>query len=178
MSQQQNLENSFLQLLCDKKIQVSIFCLPLSIIFDNTNSADCNNEIKLHCEYNLLSNYAQFIQPEPVPNGFTRVYREDTTFGEIVSNNLVQEFIQEGGYSLKPVIEIDEIKFINKSQTLTLLKNNEIIKTNSVSDCKKLISQGYIAYNNLPQKILITPLFNIVCGLISIFYFFYITKKN
>ncbi len=25
MSQQQNLENSFLQLLCDKKIQVSIF---------------------------------------------------------------------------------------------------------------------------------------------------------
>ena len=161
----------------DSKIQVSLFCLPLSIVFDNTKPSDCNNQIKLHCEYNLLSNYAQFIQSEPVPNNFTRVYREDTPFGEIISNNLVGEFIEEGGYSLEPVIDLDEIKFINKSQTLMLFKNNEIIKTSSISDCKKFISQGYLAYNDLPQKLLKIPFFNIIFGLISIFYFFYISKQ-
>ena len=108
----------------DSKIELSVFCNPLSIVFSNTSPTDCQNVVKI-AEYNLYSNYAQNIQPEPVPDGF-KAYREDTVL-EIVPNAEIQRFINEGGYSLTPVPNKNELKYINSSETLELTKNSKYL---------------------------------------------------
>ena len=127
-------------------------------------------------EYNLYSNYAQNIQPEPVPDGFTRVYREDTVLGEIVPNE-IQRFINEGGYSLTPVLNKNELKYINSSETLELIKNSKIISVDDVEKCKELISQGYLPYNKLPGRTNKIPYVNLIFGVISIYSFVRLSRK-
>ena len=161
----------------DSKIELSVFCNPLSIVFSNTSPTDCQNVVKNSCEYNLYSNYAQNIQPEPVPDGFTRVYREDTVLGEIVPNAEIQRFINEGGYSLTPVLNKNELKYINSSETLELIKNSKIISVDDVEKCKELISQGYLPYNKLPGRTNKIPYVNLIFGVISIYSFVRLSRK-
>ena len=162
----------------DTKIELSIFCTPLTTIFENSSPSDCGDIVKKSCEYNLYSNYAQNIQPEQVPDGFTRVYREDTVLGEIVPNSELQRFIEEGGYSITPVLDKDELKYINTSETLTLIKNGELMDTNSVAQCKILFSQGYLPYNNIPVNSNGVPFINLFVGIFSLYSFYSISKTQ
>ena len=162
----------------DAKIELSIFCKPLTMIFENSSSSDCDNIVKKSCEYNLYSNYAQNIQPEPVPDGFTRVYREDTVLGEIVPNSELQRFIEEGGYSVTPVLDIDELKYINNSETLKLIKNGNLMDTNSVDECQNLFSQGYRPYNDIPSRSNRIPFVNLIVGIFSLYSFYSISKTQ
>lgn len=162
----------------DSKIELSIFCKPLSMVFSDSSPSDCENVVKKSCEYNLYSNYAQNIQPEPVPNGFTRIYREDTVLGEIVPNEELQRFIEEGGYSVTPVLSENELKYINSSESLKLIKNKVLIDTNNINQCTQLISQGYRPYNMLPSRSNRIPFINLTVGLLSIYSFFNLSKKH
>ena len=162
----------------DTKVQVSLFCRPLSLLISSSSPSDCGNIIVKSCEYNLYSNAAQNTEEEEVPDGFTRVYREDTILGEIVPNDKLSNFIDEGGYSLTPVLEKDELKYINETETLLLKKGNSLIKTSSVDGCKELISEGYETTNNISFNLKKLPIINLLYGLISLFFFFYISKEN
>ena len=162
----------------DTKIELSLFCKPLTMIFENSSSSDCDNIVKKSCEYNLYSNYAQNIQPEPVPDGFTRVYREDTVLGEIVPNSELQRFIEEGGYSVTPVLDKDELKYINNSETLKLIKNGILMDTNSVDECQNLLSQGYRPYNDVPSRSNRIPFVNLIVGIFSLYSFYSISKTQ
>ena len=141
----------------DSKIELSIFCKPLSMVFSDSSPSDCENVVKKSCEYNLYSNYAQNIQPEPVPNGFTRIYREDT---------------------VTPVLSENELKYINSSESLKLIKNKVLIDTNNINQCTQLISQGYRPYNMLPSRSNRIPFINLTVGLLSIYSFFNLSKKH
>jgi hypothetical protein len=148
------------------------------MVFSDSSPSDCENVVKKSCEYNLYSNYAQNIQPEPVPNGFTRIYREDTVLGEIVPNEELQRFIEEGGYSVTPVLSENELKYINSSESLKLIKNKVLIDTNNINQCTQLISQGYRPYNMLPSRSNRIPFINLTVGLLSIYSFFNLSKKH
>jgi hypothetical protein len=162
----------------DSKIELSIFCEPLTMIFENSSTSDCDNIVKKSCEYSLYSNYAQNIEPETVPDGFTRVYREDTVLGEIVPNSELQRFIEEGGYSISPVLGKDELKYINNSETLKLFNNGNLRDTNSVAQCKNLISQGYRPYNDIPTSSNKIPFVNLFALIVSIYSFISLAKEK
>ena len=148
------------------------------MVFENTSSSDCDSIVKKSCEYSLYSNYAQNIEPEVVPDGFTRVYREDTVLGEIVPNSKLQSFIEEGGYSTTPVLGKDELKYINNSETLKLIKNGNLIDTNSVAQCKNLLSQGYLPYNDIPTNSNKIPFVNLFALIVSIYSFISLAKEK
>lgn len=162
----------------DSKIELSIFCKPLTMIFENSSPTDCENYLKKSCEYSLYSNYAQNIKPEIVPDGFTRVYREDTVLGEIVKNSELQRFIEEGGYSTVPVLGKDELKYINNSETLKLFKNENLIDTNSVAQCRNLFSQGYRPYNDIPTSSNKIPFVNLFALIVSIYSFIILARER
>ena len=104
-----------------------------------------------------------------MPGGFTRVYREDTVLGEIVPNSELQRFIEEGGYSISLVLGKDELKYINNSETLKLINNGNLMDTNSVAQCKNLISQGYRPYNDIPTRSNKIPFVNLFALIVSIY---------
>tara|TARA_B100001250_G_scaffold67363_1_gene53878 strand:+ start:156 stop:1895 length:1740 start_codon:yes stop_codon:yes gene_type:complete len=162
----------------DTKVQISLLCRPLSFFVSNTSPSDCGDIVVKSCEYNLYSNAAQNTEEEEVPDGFTRVYREDTILGEIVPNEQLSNFIEEGGYSLTPVLGKNELKYINETETLLLKKGDLLVKTSSVNDCKQLISQGYRPSNNISYDSRKLPITNTLYGIASLFFVYYTNKKS
>jgi len=162
----------------DTKVQISLFCRPLSLFVSSTEPSDCNNIVVKSCEYNLYSNAAQNTEEEEVPDGFTRVYRGDTILGEIVPNDQLSNFIEEGGYSLSPVMEKDALKYINETETLLLKKGDSLIKSSNINECKEMISQGYRPANNISFNLNKLPIMNVLYGLITLFFLFYVKSEN
>ena len=165
----------------DTKIQLSLFCTPLSLFNSYTSPSDCNNVVEKSCEYNLFSNEAQNIEyqsKEVVPEGFTRIYRQDTILGEIVPNENLNEFINEGGYSLIPLLSYEELKYINPSQSLLLTNGQETLFTDSIEQCKELLMNGYYPKNEIlfdSEKI---PYINIVFFIGSIYLVIYLSFRK
>ncbi len=159
----------------DTKIELSLFCTPLSLFNSHTSSENCNNVVKKSCEYNLFSNEAQNIEfqsKEVVPDGFTRIYREDTILGEIVPNENLNEFITEGGYSLTPLLSYEELKYINPSQSLLLTNGENILSTSNIEECKELFTKGYLPQNEVLFDSKKIPYVNIIFLLGSIYLIF------
>ncbi len=162
----------------DTKVQISLLCRPLSLFVSSTSPSDCGDIVVKSCEYNLYSNAAQNTEEEEVPDGFTRVYREDTILGEIVPNEQLSNFIEEGGYSLTPVLGENELKYINETETLLLKKGDSLVKTSSVNNCKELISQGYRPTNNVSYDSRKLPITNTLYGIATLFFVYYTNKKS
>ncbi len=162
----------------DTKIQISLFCRPLSLVTMNSQPSDCRSMEVKSCEYNLYSNEAQNTIEEEIPDGFTKVYREDTLSGEIVPNNELSNFINEGGYSLTPVLKENELKYLNQNQTLLLEKGSSFINVSSINECKEMISQGYEPSNNIIFSFRKIPIINIFYGLMTVFFIFLSVKKR
>ena len=162
----------------DTKIQISLFCRPLSLVTMNSQQSDCGSIEVKSCEYNLYSNEAQNAIEEEIPDGFTKVYREDTLSGEIVPNNELSNFINEGGYSLTPVLKENELKYLNQNQTLSLEKGSSFINVSSINECKEMISQGYEPSNNIIFSFRKIPIINIFYGLMTVFFIFLSVKKR
>ena len=160
----------------ETKVEVSLLCEPISILLQDTSPSGCNNIIKKSCEYNLFSNAAQNIKEEEVPDGFTRVYRGDTIRGEIVPNSLLENFINEGGYSLTPVLKKDELKFINESEELLLERNGSYIKTANITECKSLLANGYNTTNLVKFDQGKVPFLNLGYGFLTLLFIIYLNK--
>tara|TARA_B100000683_G_C12374810_1_gene508703 strand:- start:316 stop:1008 length:693 start_codon:yes stop_codon:yes gene_type:complete len=165
----------------DTKIELSIFCEPISLLIKSTTSDDCNNKIKKNCEYNLYSNEAQNIKllsEEAVPDGFTSIYRKDTILREVVPNEELDKYLSEGGYSLTPVLGFEDLKYINPIESLLLKKDENFIYTDDVTECTKLLGDGYLPFNNIRFDNSKIPFINILYFIVSIFFIVSLCKKN
>ncbi len=165
----------------DTKIEMSLFCKPISLFVESTSSDDCTNIIKQNCEYNLYSNEAQNIEfqsEESVPSGFTRIYREDTILGEIVPNERLDEFINEGGYSLTPVLDVEDLKFINPSEALLIKKGNNQIYTDNKIECSRFLEEGYIPHNDIKFVTSKIPYVNILYFIGSMYLVVSLSRKE
>ena len=165
----------------DTKIELSFFCEPISLLVKSTTSDDCNNKIKKNCEYNLYSNEAQIIKifsEEEVPDGFTSIYRKDTILREVVPNEELDKYLTEGGYSLTPVLGFEDLKYINPLESLLLKKDENFIYTDDITECTKLLSDGYLPFNNIKFDNSKIPFINILYFIVSIFFIVSLSKKN
>ena len=165
----------------DTKIEVSLFCKPLTLFNPHTSPKDCNNVVKKSCEYNLFSNEAQNIDyqsEQVIPEGFTRIYREDTILGEIVPDENLSEFLNEGGYSLTPLLSYEELKYINPFQSLLLTNDEEILNTDNVDECKELFTKGYRPKNEVLFDTKKIPYINIVFLFGSLYLIIYQSSKR
>tara|TARA_B100000886_G_scaffold232373_1_gene162336 strand:+ start:5231 stop:7042 length:1812 start_codon:yes stop_codon:yes gene_type:complete len=168
----------------DSKIQISLFCNVLTQLNSDLSREDCSDEIKKSCEYNLFANEAQNISIEDtdsVPNGYTRVYRSDTILGEIIPDEKLDEFINEGGYSLTPVFEKDELKYLNPSESLKIQKENSVLFTSDVEECINYYQNGYRATNDVSLQLEKIPYVNLIYLFFTfylIFKFSYLRKKT
>ncbi len=157
----------------DEKIIVSNLCRPASLISKNINPSDCNDLIKITCEYNLFSHDARNILiTQEVEDGYTTVYRNDSPGGEIILIEEVDKFI-EAGYLLKP----QGVKYLNSENWLLLEKNGTIKKTIEFNDCLELISDGYEPINNLGLKLDIFPFINFLIGILSFCFPFILSRS-
>ena len=157
----------------DEKIIVSNLCRPASLISKNINPSDCNDLIKITCEYNLFSHDARNILiTQEVEDGYTTVYRNDSPGGEIILIEEIDKFI-EAGYLLKP----QGVKYLNSENWLLLEKNGTIKKTIEFNDCLELISDGYEPINNLGLKLDIFPFINFLIGILSFCFPFILSRS-
>mgnify|MGYP001181810083 FL=1 len=157
----------------DEKIIISNLCRPASLITKNINPSDCNDLMKITCEYNLFSHDARNILiTQEVEDGYTTVYRDDSPGGEIILIEEIDKFI-EAGYLLKP----QGVKYLNSENWLLLEKNGTIKKTIEFNDCSELISDGYKPINDLGLKIDIFPFVNFLIGILSLCFPFVLSRS-
>ena len=161
----------------NEKVVISSLCRPTSLLLDEVKGSDCSNVVKLTCEYNLLSINPKNIFEANVPYGFTILYRGDSPGGEIVPNEKVKEFINEGGYSLEPVLEKYGKKYLDSQNPILLQKEAMIVESTEIKECIKYISEGYEPINDISFHIKTFPFLNVVVGFLSLFSFFVINRS-
>ena len=160
----------------NEKVIVSSLCRPMSLLLNEVKGSDCSNVVKLTCEYNLLSINPKNIFEPNIPSGYTILYRDDAPGGEIIPNEKVNEFINEGGYSLEPVLEKYGKKYLNNENPILLQKEALIVESTEVKECIKYISKGYEPINDISFDIKTFPFLNVIVGFLSLFSFFVINK--
>ena len=161
----------------NEKVIISSLCRPTSLILDEVKGSDCSNVVKLTCEYNLLSLNPKNIFEANVPYGYTILYRDDSPGGEIIPNEKVKEFINEGGYSLEPILKKYEKKYLDSQNPILLQNEGLIVESTEIKECIQYISQGYEPINDISFHIKTFPFLNVVVGFLSLFSFFVINRS-
>ncbi len=160
----------------EDKILISDLCIFESALSDNLNTEDCQNKEKLYCEFNEFSDEARRIFIEDTPDGYIRVFRSDSNGGEVIPIEKVDEFVNEGGYSLEPNMSINRKDILSKNK-INLIYEDSLLNVDDYEECLELVGKGYKPNNEISLNTDKIPFINFLTGIISILISFLYIRK-